>query len=193
VPLPPGHYEVRLELDGHVAAAPLEVLRDPRVDTTLEDFAAQCELLLRIRALVQALHDAVTRLRLVRAQLEAWSALAAALPRSEALCDAATRLSARLTTVEEAVIQVGLTELSGELAAPTAPPGPSAKLEALASAVAGCDAAPTAQAQAAFAEFSAAAQAQLDALDGLISADIPALNEAIRAAGLPTIVPVYGA
>ena len=50
--------------------------------------------------------------------------------------------------------------------------------------------APTAQARAAFAEFSSQAQAQVDALDGLISANVPALNEAIRAAGLPTIVPV---
>ena len=190
VPLPPGRYEVRLEVDGAVQTAPLQVLRDPRTTTSQEDFDAQYALLLRIRATVQALHDAVTRLRLVRAPLDGWSALAAVLPGSDAPRATAADLSARLSALEAGIIQVGLTESSGELAAPAVPPGPSAKLEALASAVAGCDAAPTAQAATAFAAFSAQAQEQLEVLDRLLSVDVPALNAAIHVAGLPTIVSV---
>ena len=62
----PGAYSVRLDVDGEKSDAKFEIRKDPRVNATQADFAAQFALRAKLRDLLDRDHKAVNRLREVR-------------------------------------------------------------------------------------------------------------------------------
>ena len=76
----PGRYQVRLTLggdsQGEFQTQTFEIVKDPRVEATQDDFNAQFELLTRIRDKLSATHESIVRLRSVRQQVDEWVARA---------------------------------------------------------------------------------------------------------------------
>ena len=62
----PGAYQVRVWTDGWSGTQPIEVLPDPRVTTTAEEFQSQFDLLLKLRDRISDLHQAVAEIREMR-------------------------------------------------------------------------------------------------------------------------------
>jgi photosystem II stability/assembly factor-like uncharacterized protein len=71
-PAAPGSYQVRLKVAGHpgtVVTAPLTIVKDPRSSSSQADLEAQQQFLLGIRDKLDVTHDALRRIRAVRAQI----------------------------------------------------------------------------------------------------------------------------
>jgi photosystem II stability/assembly factor-like uncharacterized protein len=71
-PAAPGSYQVRLTVGGHprtVATAALTLVKDPRSSSSQADLEAQHQFLLGIRDKLDVTHDALRRIRAVRAQI----------------------------------------------------------------------------------------------------------------------------
>jgi len=188
--LPPGRYRLVLTLGDRHHTVPAIILPDPRVEATPEDYQAQFQILLEIRALVTAIHAAVSRLRQARARIAAWVAPLEASAAAAPVRHAALALIDRLSASEEILAQPRLTNRSGELSSSHFPIRLNGKLESLASTIAGCDARPTAQAQAAFASLAARATAELQTARERTTVEVAHLDQRIREAGLPTIAPL---
>jgi photosystem II stability/assembly factor-like uncharacterized protein len=186
----PGTYQVRLTVGDWAATRPAPLLPDPRTSATQADFAAQFDLLIRIRDRVSAANDAVTRIRAVRRDVEgALQRLSAAgdavaKPAADSVRALATAMTTELTAVEEAIYQTKNRSSQDPLNYPIRL---NNKLAALAGVVGAGDARPTDQAQAVFVELSGALQVQLDRLDAVVRERIPAFNTAVGALELPAV------
>ncbi len=165
----PGHYQVRLTVDGVSQTQPLEILPDPRGLASAADLKAQFDLHSAINAELSAVDSAVLEIRAERARIEA--ARAAARGR---LDPAAAALQARLTAIEEALIQPRAHASEDALNFPIRL---NNMLAALASLVAQGDYAPTSQDQAMFVELKGEADAQLAAWAEVKAKDIPAFEK----------------
>ena len=107
---PPGMYQVRLTLggdsQGEFQTQTFEIVKDPRVAATQDDFDAQFELLTRIRDKLSATHESIMRLRSVRQQVDEWVARAETHSASQIVSDTAAALKEKLTEIESELIQV---------------------------------------------------------------------------------------
>jgi hypothetical protein len=180
----PGRYEARLSVRGQSLSQPFEVRKDPRLATTDADFAAQHELLLKIRDKLTASHDAITRLRGVRDQAKTAADRAKGSEHEKALQEAADALAKKLTAVEEALYQTRNRASQDPLNYPIRL---NNKLAALAGTVASADAAPTAQSYAVYDELAAKIDAELAALERVLAEDVPAFNRLVREMDVPAV------
>ncbi|HEX6201182.1 MAG TPA: hypothetical protein VF150_13030, partial [Thermoanaerobaculia bacterium] len=107
--VPPGTYRVRLTAGDHEATREVEIVEDPRIDTTAAGYAEQQTLLAGIRAALNDLHDSVLRARTVKAQVEAEVERAEDLPGNEegaeAIEEAGGELAKALKEWEDSVVQ----------------------------------------------------------------------------------------
>ncbi len=182
----PGSYQVRLTVGGATQTRSFQLVKDPRVAATQEDFESQFALLVRIRDRVSETHDAVNRLRSVRRQVEEWTERVEGAGAWEAVSEAADGLKDRLSAVEEELIQ---TRNDGELDTLAHPGKLNAKLVELASVVGGSDHAPTQQSYDVFEYLSARTDAQLKTLKQIIDTDIAAFAALVKELKVPAIVP----
>jgi photosystem II stability/assembly factor-like uncharacterized protein len=180
----PGRYEVRLTAAGRTLTRPFEVRKDPRLPTTDEDFARQLALLLEIRDELTSAHDAIARLRAVRDQAKAAAVRAKGTAAEKTIGDAAEALAVKLTAVEEALYQTKNRASQDPLNYPIRL---NNKLAALASTVAGADAAPTEQAYAVHRELAALVDAEIAKLERLLAEDVPAFNRLVRDGDVPAV------
>lgn len=65
----PGKYKVRLTVNGNVAEQEFDILKDPRIDTTPEDFQAQFEFLIKVRDKVSEANQGVLDIRKIKDDL----------------------------------------------------------------------------------------------------------------------------
>lgn len=101
----PGTYRVRLSVGEVVLEQPLEVQRDPRVDTTPEAFREQDAFLEELEAEISAVHESVTSIRDVRGQIERFIERAKDTEGAEAVAERGESLVKELSEVEDALIQ----------------------------------------------------------------------------------------
>jgi hypothetical protein len=66
----PGRYTVRVTVDGHSATQPIEILKDPKVPTSVADLDLSVKLQLRLRDDISATADMVNSIEVMRKQLE---------------------------------------------------------------------------------------------------------------------------
>jgi photosystem II stability/assembly factor-like uncharacterized protein len=66
----PGRYTVKLTVDGQSATQPIEILRDPKVATSVADLDLSVKLQLRLRDDISAAADMVNAIEVMRKQLE---------------------------------------------------------------------------------------------------------------------------
>jgi len=146
----PGHYQVRLTVDGASQIQPLEILPDPRGTATPEELAQQFALHSAINALLTDVHDAVLDIRATRVKIMA-AKKAATGPQAAKVAAAGDALDAKLTEIEEILIQPRSHASEDALNFPVRLNNMLAALGAL---VGTGDAAPTVQEQAMYSELN---------------------------------------
>jgi photosystem II stability/assembly factor-like uncharacterized protein len=173
----PGTYQVRLNVAGHSYIAPLEVKLDPRVSVAPEMLSQQLALELKIRDALAQSYDAAREARDLRRQLDEYQTRAGARDDKE-LADAVKVLD------QKAAVLVG-----GQTPQETTPTLTrlNASLASLMTTVGSADAAPTAQASAAFADYRQLLDRQLEAWAALKDKDLAALSALLRQRRLPVI------
>jgi photosystem II stability/assembly factor-like uncharacterized protein len=180
----PGHYQAKLTVAGQSQTAPLEIQMDPRVTTSPADLQKQFDLLQQIRAKVTETHDAVIRIRDLRAQLTALKRRLAGHKAGPAISAAADAIDKKMSPVEEQLIQVRARSTQDLLNFPVML---NDKLLGLFSDVDSADRAPTAQAFVVFKMLATAVDTQLAVWNQIVAKNLPALNDQIRRENIPLI------
>jgi hypothetical protein len=180
----PGTYSVRLNVNGQHYQQQFSVVQDPRSSATAADLREQFDFLMKIRDRTSQANDAVKTIRNVKAQLADRSKRITG-ERTAAFSSAATDLSNRLSAIEAEIYQVKNQSGQDPLNYPIRL---NNKIAALSGVVGGTDARPTSQSYVVFDELSAQLDRQLQAMRGALLV-LPSLNAALKAAGLPAIVP----
>ncbi|MES1240030.1 MAG: glycosyl hydrolase [Acidobacteriota bacterium] len=186
VPGDAGDYQVRLTVGGITRTAPIQVLKDPRSAATLEDLQSQHDFLMSVRAKLDEMHDAIRRIRDVRAQLDDVKARLEDMEGNHGkVLDAAKALDEKMTKVEEALYQTKNRSQQDPLNFPVRL---NDKLNALGGSVSMGDNRPTAQAVQVRDQLVQAADAQLAALAQILDRDLPAFNDLAKAEGVPAVI-----
>ena len=176
---------MKLIVYGKTMTQSFEVKKDPRLGTTQEEFAKQFELLTKIRDKFNETSDAVLRIRDVRKQIDDITNRTKDQPSGKAIADAAKKLKAKLTAVEEELYQTKNQSSQDPLNYPIRL---NNKLAALAGVVAQADATPTDQSFVVFAELSAKVDDQLRKLADVMRTDLPAFNMLVRDLDVPAVI-----
>ncbi|HEV2853414.1 MAG TPA: glycosyl hydrolase [Thermoanaerobaculia bacterium] len=185
----PGNYQVRLTLPGGTAGEtltqPFEIRKDPRSAVTQADLEAQLQFLLEARDKLTETHDAIRRIREVRAQLDDTRKRLRKDEAMKPVVDAARDLDKKMTEVEEALYQTKNRSQQDPLNFPIRLDD---KLNAVAGSASLGDYRPTAQAVQVKNELTAQIDAQLAKLKGIWDADLAAFNNLAREKGVPAVI-----
>ena len=183
---PPGMYQVQLKVDDRTSAQSFEILQDPRVSATRDDFEAQFKLWRDIRDKISETHEGINRLRRIKRQVEEWKRRIGEVEnnRRAEISKAADALLEKLKSIETELIQTEPEAESGRLRMPVRL---NAKLADLTSVVSCVDAAPPEQAYDVFEHLSGLVDEQLEKLQSLIEGDIAAFNALVNDANLPAV------
>ncbi|MDX1639422.1 MAG: glycosyl hydrolase, partial [Balneolaceae bacterium] len=166
----PGRYSVRLVVDGEpIMEQPFEIVKDPRIETTQDDFRAQFDLHKTIISKLDTTHKAINRIREIRAEIDE---LLEENPTGETRARAET-IKDRLAEIEGALVQTKAEAFQDVLNYPIKL---NNKLAALANTVATGDNRPTKQQYAVFEELAAKVDAKLEALDPILERELPELQ-----------------
>jgi photosystem II stability/assembly factor-like uncharacterized protein len=169
----PGHYQVRLTVDGTSQVQPLEILPDPRGTATMDDLAKQFALHSKINALLTEVHDAVLEIRATRVKVMA-AKKAATTRQTAKIAAAGDALDRKLTEIEEILIQPRSHASEDALNYPVRLNNMLAALGAL---VGSGDAFPTAQDEAMFAELKGEADPALTQWHALKAGEVAAFEK----------------
>jgi photosystem II stability/assembly factor-like uncharacterized protein len=177
----PGTYDVILTEDGKSQRQTFEVKKDPRLQTTPEDYARQLEVALQVHGKLSQSNEAVIQIRDVRKQLEEYSGRVT----DRKIVDAAKALAGKLTAVEEALYQTRNRANEDPLNFPIKL---NNKLAALLGVVVSSDDAPTLQSTQVYEELASQVNVQLEALKKLVSADLAAFNKLVHEQNVPAVI-----
>lgn len=181
---PPGAYQVRLTVGDWSMTRPFNLLADPRVNTSAEDFAKQFKLLKEIQDKVSDVYQAVNRIQDAKAQIEGWVKRLSSHEQAEKVKAEGESLKEKLSAVETALINPDFVE--GD--ALNKPMKLSAKLQSLPSVVGSADTAPTQQSYEVFDKLSTEADEQLNKLQEIIATDVAAFNQLLVELSVPAVV-----
>jgi photosystem II stability/assembly factor-like uncharacterized protein len=177
--VPPGKYQVRLTVDGKSQTQPFEVMKDPRLTTTTEEYTKQVTLALQVRDKLSETNQGVIRIREVRKQLEDYTKRD-----DKRVADAAKALIGKLTAVEEELYQTKNRASEDPLNYPIKL---NNKLAHLLGVVSGGDYQPTAQSYMVYEDLATHVNGQLKALNTLMTSDLAAFNKLIHDANIPAV------
>ena len=175
----PGKYTVRLTVDGKMQTQTFEVKKDPRLETTPEEYAKQLSLSLQVRDKLSDTNDAVIRIRELRKQLDEY-----AKRDSKKVADAAKALTQKLTEVEEALYQTKNRASEDPLNYPIKL---NNKLAHVLGVVQSSDNQPTQQSYMVYEDLATQINAELKKLEGLMGAELAAFNKLIRDENVPAV------
>jgi hypothetical protein len=181
----PGNYQVRLTAGGETLTQPFEIRKDPRSSASQEDLEAQLQFLLEARDKLTEAHDAIRRIREVRAQLADTRKRLRRDEERKPVVEAAKELDKKMTAVEEALYQTKNRSRQDPLNFPVRLDD---KLNAVAGSVALGDYRPTAQALQVKAELTAAIDAELAKLRAIWDGDLVRFNDLAREKGVPAVI-----
>jgi hypothetical protein len=175
----PGKYQVRLTVDGKTQTQSFEVLKDPRLQTTPEEYAKQVSLALQIRDKLSETNHGVIRIREARKQLEDYTKRD-----DKRIADAASALVKKLTAVEEELYQTKNRASEDPLNYPIKL---NNKLAGVLSAVNMSDDQPTNQDYMVYEDLATRVNAQIKSLNSLLTADLAAFNKLIHDSNVPAV------
>ncbi|HEX8685877.1 MAG TPA: hypothetical protein VF654_05225, partial [Pyrinomonadaceae bacterium] len=181
----PGTYQVKLTADGQTYTQTFEIRKDPRLQTTQEEFAKQLALLTKIRDKLTETHNAVAQIRDVRRQLDDLLKRAADQPGAKPVLTAGAALGKKLQAVEEELYQTKNQSSQDPLNFPIKL---NNKLAALGGIVGSADAQPTEQSYALYDELAAKIDAQLRQLNQVMTDDLKSFNALVRTSDIPAVV-----
>ena len=173
----PGDYVAELVAAGESHTQTLTALADPRLETTAEEFAAQRDLLLRIRDRLTQNNRLINRVLRLKRQVAGWTSRCD----DAAVTEAADAINAQVDALLPLLINTGISE------AQLYPSGIHEKLNALFESVDSADYAPPRQAYEVMAKLSAELEGHVAAADGELGEAVAAFNAAIAALGLPAV------
>ncbi|MCG6956108.1 MAG: glycosyl hydrolase [Gemmatimonadetes bacterium] len=179
----PGHYQVRMIVDGGPQVRDFEVEINPRSATagvTVADLQARLDLAIRIRDRVTAANEAVLKIRGIKSQVDD------RLSKSDdgELKTLAGTVKDRLGGVESEIYQVKNRSGQDPLNYPIKL---NNKLAALMNLVEGSDSKPTDQSYQAFDVLSGRLGTELEQMNLVITQDVARLNQLLRELGLDPI------
>ena len=175
----PGTYSVRLTVNGKTQTQTFAVKKDPRLNTTPEDYAKQLSLALQIRDKLSEANKGVIQIRQARAQLEPYT------KRSEkSIADAANGLVKKLTGLEEDLYQTKNRASEDPLNFPIKV---NNKLAYVMGVVEGSDNQPTAQSYTVYEELATEANGILAKLHAAMTTDLAAFNKLIHDQNVPAV------
>ncbi|MEM7143404.1 MAG: glycosyl hydrolase, partial [Actinomycetota bacterium] len=174
----PGGYTATLRVGDAESSQSFELLIDPRVTATPDDFAAQFDLLSAIQAKLDETVAAVNRIGAITSRLDDWSSRLAGSDADLASAMAAVR--EQLGVIDGALIQRELTSDGDSL---NYREQLLEKLTGLPPVVGSSDAAPTRQSHQVFEKLAGQIDEQLAALDALTAGDLAALNDRLADLG----------
>ncbi|MDZ7692095.1 MAG: hypothetical protein U5K69_13355 [Balneolaceae bacterium] len=175
----PGTYLVRLVVDDEtIMEQEFEITKDPRIETTQEDFQAQFDLHQTIIAKLDTTHKTINRIREIRGEI---NELLEENPGEEAT-KLANTIKEQLDEIENALVQTKAEAYQDVLNYPIKL---NNKLAALASTVATGDNHPTKQQYAVYEELAKKVDAQFERLEPILSGDFPELRQEIDSPAVP--------
>jgi photosystem II stability/assembly factor-like uncharacterized protein len=181
----PGIYQVKLTMGGQSQIQEWEWKKDPRVEASVQELQDQFDFLIQVRDELSEVNRAVNRLRRVRAKVESVSGEVKGRTEAAAFIGEAKKVTAKLTAVEEVLIQSRSKSSQDPLNYPVKLDD---KIATLATCASSADAAPTDQVRELFRELAGKAAAEIASLLAILESDIPRLNAILRDAGIPHII-----
>jgi len=185
----PGKYDVRLTVGGKSSSQPVEVSLDPRVNTSAADLQQQFDMMLKLRDRQDAMNKTILSIRDLRTQLlvlekRLGSADHGKTDFNKPLIDQSAALHKKASEIEDELINSKATASEDELHYPTRL---NSKFGYLTAAVDSADAAPTEGELGVYAELDGQLEAQLAKWREVTAKDLPAFNDALRAASIPLV------
>ncbi len=176
----PGTYKVRLTADGWSQTQSFEVLKDPRLSTTLAEFRRQFDLLTQIRDKITGIHDAIRVIRSVTEQVQDLTARLASRDTDGRIKENAEAIDEQLSGLEGRL-------LGGD---PLSTPQPTLAGDFgwLSTMVSSADAQPTDQSFVLFGDISDQLTEELGELDRVLATDVAAFNVLVRELGVPAVI-----
>jgi len=181
----PGTYQVKLTADGQTYTQTFEIKKDPRLQTTQEEFDKQFALLTKIRDKLTETHNAVSQIRDVRRQVDDLLKRIGDQPNAKPVVTAGGNLNRKLQAIEEALYQTKNQSSQDPLNYPIRL---NNKLAALGSIVASADAQPTEQSYTFYDELAAQIDAQLKQLNQVMTDDLKSFNALARSSDIPFVI-----
>ena len=183
----PGTYTARITVAGETHETPVEVLKDPNTSGTLDEIRAQVALSLMLRDNLEEMGRMIDRLEWIREQVEDLQELSRVEADAEAVAEAAATFRQKLLDVEGRLFDINLSGARED--AFRAPMQLYGRMAALGSDVSrfGADFAPTAQQNEVYEVLKERFDEAKELMDRLLQVDLPALNEQLRARGIPVI------
>ena len=178
--VPPGTYQARLTVGEWSDTVRIEVVPDPRVEVPQEAIEAQFELASDIWRALTRTHEAIDRIRDLRAQVEA----VASRTDDEAVTTEADKIIAALTAIEEELTQVK-NESSQDVL--NFPPQLDNQLLSLQSAVESTLGPPHQGALELFAALESELEGHIAKLDAVATEQLPELERLLEEAGAPRV------
>jgi photosystem II stability/assembly factor-like uncharacterized protein len=184
----PGTYRAEMSLGETTLSQSFEVAADPRSEATPEEYAAQFDFVISARDLLSRTHRDIKAIRSLRSELDKTRERIEGgnleEAKAQALIADIDAIDERITAVEEALYQTKNQSRQDPLNYPIRL---NNKLTSLMRKVAADDRGPTTQAWEVKEMLSTAIEEQLAALAGVWDEQLPALNTAIREAGVSMI------
>lgn len=181
---PPGSYSVTLSSQNSTMEHVFALLKDPRVTATQKDFEEQFSLLIKIRDKLSELHNAVSRIRSIRSQVDIWVTRAKEESRQTELMEMSCPLKETLDAIEEELVQTESRTNMDWLHLPTRL---ETKLLAIATVVGGADSAPTKQSYQVFHQLCELIDIQMNALQELVATELPRFSTLLQDQRIPLI------
>ena len=177
----PDEYTIQLNYNGEVVEQPLQIIKDPRLSNTYEDYKAQFDFLIRVRDEVSRANNAIIEIRRVQKDLDYLKQKA----------QNSADLLAHISTFEKELSRIENNIHMTKNQSRQDPLNYGIRINnriafLLADSQRG-DYPPTGQAQAFFKEISAELQTELTALEKLMSESVAKLNDLVSTAQIEMI------
>jgi hypothetical protein len=181
----PGVYQVKLTVGDTTLTEFWEWKKDPRLETTKEDFQAQFDLLIKIRDKLTEVNASINQLRTVRNQVDDLLKKIKDIPDTGEIEKAGKSMKAKLKEVEDVLIQSKSKSGQDPLNYPILLDN---KIAALIGVVSSADARPTDQSYTVFEDLSGEADIEIKKLKSVLEKDLPVFNELVRKANIPAVI-----
>jgi photosystem II stability/assembly factor-like uncharacterized protein len=181
----PGSYTAKLTVEGKAYTQPFEVKLDPRVTTSQADLEKQLDLARKVHQRLDEMNRGINQIRDVRRQVQELTKRLDGDPRGKEIRDAAKQLDAKLTAVEDVLIQSKSKSNEDPLNYPVKLNNTMAELVGV---IESAPTAPTQQSYDVFNMLSAQLDEQLAKWKGILETDVPAFNDLVKKQEIPAVL-----
>lgn len=180
----PGKYQEKLTVDGQDYGAPIRIVPDPRIKTSLADLQKQFDLAMQVRSLEENDHNTVLAIRDLRSQLQALEKRLGQSAGAKDVVSAAQNIDKKMTAIEEKLISVKSTASEDQLNYGNML---SSQLAYLENSVDDSDEPPTQPEYEQYAVYEKQMNELLSSWKEILSKDVVDLNNLMRRSNTPLI------